>query len=61
MSIGPGENTVTVPVPIVDDLIYEPDIEYFTVELEIPRASRDMHVVSGTPNPVPIWIADDDG
>ena len=61
MTIQPGHDTATVKVPIVNDYIYEPDIEKFTVELEILSESVDMHVVNGSPEPVPVYIEDDDG
>ena len=60
MTIQPGEDTVTVSVPIVDDLDFE-DPEEFTVELEIPPESAALHVVSGSQDPVPVKIEDNDG
>ena len=61
MTIQPGQDTATVKVPILNDFIYEPDIEKFTVELEIPPESVAIHVVNGSPEPVPVCIEDDDG
>ena len=61
MTIQPGQDTATVKVPILDDFIYERNIEKFTVELEIPPESVAMHVVNGSPGPVPVYIEDNDG
>ena len=61
VTIEPGQDTATVKVPIVNDFVYEPDIEKFTVELEIPPESVAMHVVNGSPGPVPVYIEDNDG
>ena len=60
MTIHPGQSEATVRVPIVDDFFLE-DPEEFTVELEIPPESAALHVVSGSPDPVPVKIEDDDG
>ena len=60
VTIQPGEDTVTVRVPIVDDRFFE-DPEEFTVELEIPPESAALHVISSSPDPVPVKIEDDDG
>ena len=60
VTIHPGQSEVTVRVPIIDDRIIEGP-EEFTVELEIPPESAALHVVSGSRNPVPVKIEDDDG
>ena len=58
--IKPGDREVTVRVPIVDDYFLEGP-EEFTVELEIPPESAALNVMSGSPAPVPVKIADNDG
>ena len=61
VTILPGQDTAIVKVPIIDDLVYEPYTEFFTVELEIPPESAAMHVVSGSRYPMFVYIEDDDG
>ena len=58
--IKPGDREVTVRVPIVDDYFLE-EPEEFTVKLEIPPESAALNVISGSPDTVPVKIADNDG
>ena len=55
----PGENNISINVPIINDDVIEFD-ESFTLVLDIPEAAAALRVVRGSPDTATVNILDND-